>query len=180
MAAGAWPTTWPSPTDVLPVRDENAREDNVWWQARERTVLKRINALLSDIQRNGNDGTGKPAASTTISPGPSIDDTLGPPASVGAPSRSNAAISWCPPIPPTSSGGRRRRDRPCAGGLRPCRVPSASPQELVLRWDVTRRQTARLWRGRSAGRSRTAAEPQLRTRTMQPRPCTRSVVAPGT
>ena len=60
--AGASPTTWPRPTDVLLVWDENAWEDYLWWQAQDRRVLKRINALLADIQRNGNDGIGKPEA----------------------------------------------------------------------------------------------------------------------
>ena len=41
---------------MLLVWDENAWEDYLWWQAQDRRVLKRINALLADIQRNGNDG----------------------------------------------------------------------------------------------------------------------------
>lgn len=60
--AGAWPTTWSRPTDVLLVWDENAWEDYLWWQAQDRRVLKRINTLVADIQRNGNDGIGKPEA----------------------------------------------------------------------------------------------------------------------
>jgi toxin YoeB len=47
---------------VLLVWDENAQEDFLWWQAQDRKVLKRINALLADIQRNGNEGIGKPEA----------------------------------------------------------------------------------------------------------------------
>ncbi len=50
--AGAWPTTWPRPTDVLLVWDENAWEDYLWWQAQDRRVLKRTNTLLADIQRH--------------------------------------------------------------------------------------------------------------------------------
>ncbi len=60
--AGALLTTWSKPTDVLLVWDENAWDDYLWWQAQDRRALKRINALLADIQRNGNDGIGKPEA----------------------------------------------------------------------------------------------------------------------
>jgi len=45
---------------VLLVWDENAWEDYLWWQARNRKVLRRINTLLADIKRNGNEGIGKP------------------------------------------------------------------------------------------------------------------------
>lgn len=48
------------PTDVALVWDENAWDDYLWWQAQDRQVLKRINLLLSDIQRHGNEGIGKP------------------------------------------------------------------------------------------------------------------------
>jgi hypothetical protein len=47
---------------VLLVWDENAWDDYLWWQAQDRKVPKRINALLVDIQRNGNEGIGKPEA----------------------------------------------------------------------------------------------------------------------
>ena len=47
---------------MLLVWDENAWEDYLWWQAQDRRVLKRINVLLADIQRNGNEGIGKPEA----------------------------------------------------------------------------------------------------------------------
>jgi toxin YoeB len=40
--------------------DELAWEDYVWWQAKDRKVLKRINELIKDIARNGNEGLGKP------------------------------------------------------------------------------------------------------------------------
>ena len=50
------------PTDVLLVWDENAWADYLWWQAQDRKVLKKINALLVDIQRKGNQGIGKPDA----------------------------------------------------------------------------------------------------------------------
>jgi toxin YoeB len=44
------------------VWDQDARDDYVYWQTQDRKVLKRINGLLKDIQRNGNDGIGKPEA----------------------------------------------------------------------------------------------------------------------
>ncbi|CAM5527064.1 Txe/YoeB family addiction module toxin [Streptomyces atroolivaceus] len=39
---------------------ESAWADYVWWQTQDRKILKRINALLQDIDRNGNEGIGKP------------------------------------------------------------------------------------------------------------------------
>lgn len=39
---------------------ESAWEDYVWWQNQDRKILKRINALIKDIARNGNEGMGKP------------------------------------------------------------------------------------------------------------------------
>lgn len=45
---------------MLLVWDEHAWEDYLWWQAQDRQVLKRLNLLLKDIQRNGNAGIGKP------------------------------------------------------------------------------------------------------------------------
>lgn len=45
---------------MLLVWDENAWEDYLWWQARDRRVLKRINLLIQDVVRNGNEGLGKP------------------------------------------------------------------------------------------------------------------------
>lgn len=47
---------------MLLVWDQNAWDDYQWRQAQNRKVLKRINALLVDIQRNGNEGIGKPGA----------------------------------------------------------------------------------------------------------------------
>lgn len=40
--------------------DESAWEDYLWRQTQDRKVLKRINALIRDIDRNGNEGLGKP------------------------------------------------------------------------------------------------------------------------
>ena len=42
------------------VWDEGAWEDYLWWQGQDRKTLKRINTLIKDIARNGNDGIGKP------------------------------------------------------------------------------------------------------------------------
>ena len=42
------------------VWDESAWDDYVRWQQQDRKVLKRINTLITDIQRNGNEGIGKP------------------------------------------------------------------------------------------------------------------------
>ncbi len=44
------------------VWDEHAWDDYVWWQKEDRRTLKRINQLIRDIARNGNDGIGKPEA----------------------------------------------------------------------------------------------------------------------
>ncbi len=40
--------------------DDEAWEDYEYWQKQDRKVLKRINQLLKDIDRNGYDGIGKP------------------------------------------------------------------------------------------------------------------------
>lgn len=39
---------------------DQAWEDYVSWQSEDRKTLKRINQLLKDIDRNGNEGIGKP------------------------------------------------------------------------------------------------------------------------
>ena len=39
---------------------ENARKDYVYWQMEDRKTLKKINTLIEDICRNGNEGIGKP------------------------------------------------------------------------------------------------------------------------
>ena len=44
------------------VWDENAWDDYVYWQGQDKRVPKRINLLLKDIERNGNEGIGKPEA----------------------------------------------------------------------------------------------------------------------
>jgi toxin YoeB len=40
--------------------DEQAWEEYVGWQRDDKRILKRINDLLKDITRNGNEGIGKP------------------------------------------------------------------------------------------------------------------------
>ena len=39
---------------------DEAWEDYTYWQAQDKKTLKRINALLKDVERNGYDGIGKP------------------------------------------------------------------------------------------------------------------------
>ena len=40
-------------------------DDYLWWQRQDRKLLKRINQLIQDVMRNGNDGIGKPEPLTT-------------------------------------------------------------------------------------------------------------------
>jgi toxin YoeB len=35
-------------------------DDYLWWQRQDRKLLKRINQLIQDVMRNGNEGIGKP------------------------------------------------------------------------------------------------------------------------
>ncbi|MCH5289428.1 MAG: type II toxin-antitoxin system YoeB family toxin, partial [Treponema sp.] len=35
-------------------------DDYLYWQAQDKKTLKKINRLLADIERNGNDGLGHP------------------------------------------------------------------------------------------------------------------------
>ncbi len=42
------------------VFSSTAWDDYVWWQQQDRKLLKRINQLIRDIERNGNEGIGKP------------------------------------------------------------------------------------------------------------------------
>ena len=39
---------------------DNAWEEYLYWQINDKKTLKRINMLLKDIARNGNEGIGKP------------------------------------------------------------------------------------------------------------------------
>ena len=40
--------------------EETAWEDYCYWQTQDKKTLRRINALIKDIQRNSFDGIGKP------------------------------------------------------------------------------------------------------------------------
>ena len=40
--------------------EEKAWDDYCYWQTQDKKTLRRINALIRDIQRNGNEGIGKP------------------------------------------------------------------------------------------------------------------------
>jgi len=39
---------------------EIAWEDYLYWQTQDKKTLKKINKLVDDIERNGNDGIGHP------------------------------------------------------------------------------------------------------------------------
>ena len=39
---------------------ENAWQDYIYWQTEDRKTLKKINKLIEDVSRNGNNGLGKP------------------------------------------------------------------------------------------------------------------------
>lgn len=45
---------------MILVWDELAWADYVWWQGRDRKIVRRINELTKDVDRNGNEGIGKP------------------------------------------------------------------------------------------------------------------------
>ena len=49
---------------MLKMWGDEARDDYLYWQSQDRKTLKRINQLLKDIERNGNEGIGKPEALT--------------------------------------------------------------------------------------------------------------------
>jgi len=42
--------------------DDKAWEEYVEWQTIDRKIVKKINELIKDIQKNGNEGIGKPEA----------------------------------------------------------------------------------------------------------------------
>lgn len=44
------------------VFDQSAWEDYLYWQEHDRKTLRRLNQLIADIQRGGNEGIGKPEA----------------------------------------------------------------------------------------------------------------------
>lgn len=41
---------------------KNGREDYIYWQTEDRKTLRKINQLIEDVARNGNEGMGKPEA----------------------------------------------------------------------------------------------------------------------
>lgn len=41
---------------------EIAWEDYLYWQTTDKRILRKINELIRDIERNGNEGLGKPEA----------------------------------------------------------------------------------------------------------------------
>lgn len=45
---------------MLLVWDPNAWDDYLWWQGQNGKILRRIDMLIHDIERNGNEGVGKP------------------------------------------------------------------------------------------------------------------------
>ena len=42
--------------------DDKAWEEYVEWQTIDRKIVKKLNELIKDIQKNGNEGIGKPEA----------------------------------------------------------------------------------------------------------------------
>lgn len=45
---------------MIKVFADNAWEDHIYWQTEDKKTLKKINNLIKDIERNGNEGIGKP------------------------------------------------------------------------------------------------------------------------
>jgi len=45
---------------MIKVWDDDAWEDYLYWQTQDKKTLRKINALIKDIDRNGYDGIGKP------------------------------------------------------------------------------------------------------------------------
>lgn len=43
---------------------DNGWQDYLYWQTEDKKTLKKINSLLKDIDRNGNEGIGKPESLT--------------------------------------------------------------------------------------------------------------------
>ena len=47
---------------MIKVWADEAWEDYLYWQDQDKKILKRINKLIKDIERNGHNGIGKPEA----------------------------------------------------------------------------------------------------------------------
>ena len=45
---------------MIKIWQDGAWEDYLYWQSENKKTLKRINQILKDIERNNNDGIGKP------------------------------------------------------------------------------------------------------------------------
>lgn len=45
---------------MIKIWQDEAWEDYIYWQNQDKKILKRINQLLKDIERNGYTGIGKP------------------------------------------------------------------------------------------------------------------------
>ncbi|MCM1122297.1 MAG: Txe/YoeB family addiction module toxin [Eubacterium sp.] len=45
---------------MIKIWDDDAWEDYLYWQNQDKKTLKRVNALIKDIDRNGYEGIGKP------------------------------------------------------------------------------------------------------------------------
>jgi toxin YoeB len=45
---------------MILIWNQRGWDDYLWWQTQNRKILKRINTLIADIDRNGNEGLGKP------------------------------------------------------------------------------------------------------------------------
>ena len=47
---------------MIKIWQDDAWEDYLYWQSQDKKILKRINLILKDIDRNGYEGIGKPEA----------------------------------------------------------------------------------------------------------------------
>jgi toxin YoeB len=45
---------------MLKIWHDSAWNDYLYWQGQDKRALKKINQLIQDIERNGNEGIGKP------------------------------------------------------------------------------------------------------------------------
>lgn len=45
---------------MIKIFADNVWEDYIYWQTEDKKTLKKINNLIKDIERNGNEGIGKP------------------------------------------------------------------------------------------------------------------------
>lgn len=45
---------------MIKIFADNVSEDHIYWQTEDKKTLKKINNFIKDIERNGNEGIGKP------------------------------------------------------------------------------------------------------------------------